>query len=295
MLLLSKRPIANVQKLGRFLGRLFWRLSRSRRNVAIINAQIIGAADPIKTAKLSFEHTFCTYLESSYTHKVDREFIERYVAYEGKQHYDNLIEKGERFAILTAHLGSWELAAQVIPTLYGFKALVAGRAAKIHSVEKAIRWMRNVGSVVYISDRYIEKLSEYERRGYYSASLLDHGGTASDSVLAPFFGYKVYTLAGLCAMCVRRKIPMLPCYLLRTENGFKAITHPPIYPEKVEGDRKSRITMMAAQVNREYEKIIQQFPEQWYLLHRRFKRIEENGKISKRIYQKRANPLKILS
>jgi KDO2-lipid IV(A) lauroyltransferase len=285
--LLSKFPLEKVQTMGRLTGRFLWLVLRNRRYVAIKNAEIIGSPDPVKTAKTSFEHTFCSYLESSYTHNIDREFIKKYVTYEGKEHYDNLTEKGEKFAILTAHIGSWELAAQVVPILYDFKALVAGRAAKLRSVERVIEYMRNVGNVVYISkERYIEKLSEYEKKGYYSASLLDHGGTRSDSVLAPFFGYRVFTLAGLCAMCVRRRIPMLPSYLVRTENGFKVITHPPVYPPEG-GQRKDRIADMAARVNLEYEKIIKQYPEQWYLIHRRFKRVAlADGSISKKIYRK---------
>jgi KDO2-lipid IV(A) lauroyltransferase len=275
-----------VQAIGRFTGRLAWHVLRNRRKVAIINAEIVGVPDPIGTAKASFEHTLCSYLESSYTRKIDKAFLEKYVACEGKEHYDALVGKGERFAILTAHIGSWELAAQVVPALYGFKALVAGRAAKNPGVERVIEYMRNVNNVVYISkERYIEKLSEYEKMGYYSASLLDHGGTPGDSVLAPFFGYRVFTLAGLCAMCVRRRIPMLPCYLVRTRKGFNVITHPPVYPPDA-GDRKSRIAMMAAKVNKEYEAIIREYPEQWYLVHRRFKRVEaEDGTIDKSIYR----------
>jgi KDO2-lipid IV(A) lauroyltransferase len=285
--LLSKLSLEKVQAAGRLTGRFVWHILRNRRHVAIKNAEIIGSPDPFKTAKASFEHTFCSYFESSYTHNINEEFIKKYVTYEGKEHYDRLIENGERFAILTAHIGSWELAAQVVPILYDFKALVAGRAANIHSVERVIEYMRNVGKVVYMStERYIEKLSEYEKNGYYSASLLDHGGTKSDSVLAPFFGYRVFTLAGLCALCARRKMPMLPSYMVRTNNGFKVITHPPIYPTE-SGQRKDRIADMAARVNLEYEKIIREYPEQWYLIHRRFKRIAlADGSISKKMYQR---------
>jgi KDO2-lipid IV(A) lauroyltransferase len=287
LIFFSKLSIERVQATGRLVGRFLWLILRNRRKVAIINARIIGSPDPVKTAKLSFEHTFCSYLESSYTHNINEEFIDKYVVCSGKRYYDELVEKGERFAILTAHIGSWELAAQVIPTLYGFNALVAGRAAKNRSVEKAIAYMRNAGNVVYISrERYIEKIAEYEKKGYRSASLLDHGGTHGDSVLAEFFGYRVFTLAGLCAMCVRRKIPMLPCYLIRTASGFKAVSHPPVYPGEW-GDRKARIAEMAARVNHEYEKIIWEYPEQWYLLHRRFKRVaREDGSISTQMYKK---------
>ncbi|MDR2401258.1 MAG: hypothetical protein LBD73_06370 [Deferribacteraceae bacterium] len=287
LIFFSKRPLEKVQRTGRILGCFLWHILKNRRKVAIVNARIIGAEDPARTAKLSFEHTFSSYLEASYTHNINAEFIRKYVTCEGREYYDKLVKTGEHFAILTAHMGSWELAAQVVPTLYGFKALVAGRAAKNRSVERAIEYMRNVGNVVYIGgDGYIEKLSEYEKKGYYSASLLDHGGTPGDSVLAPFFGYKVFTLAGLCAMCVRRKMPMLPCYLVRTASGFKVITRPPVYPAQG-GDRKNKIANMAALVNREYEKIIREYPEQWYLIHRRFKRVAgDDGKILTDMYKR---------
>ncbi len=275
-----------VQTIGKCVGNLAWVLLKDRRRVAIINAGIIGVADPVKTAKESFRQTFMSYLETAYIHKVDQKFIDRYVTCEGKEHYDKLIADGQKYIFVSAHIGSWDLNAAVTSTAYKFKALIVGRENNSQAINKIIENKRTSGNIVYVHQQgYLEMLAKYEKEGYVSGSLLDHSTTQSDSLIAPFFNLRVPTLAGVAAVCARKKIPMLPCYLIRKEHGFHIVTHAPIYPNP-DLKPKERILDILVRMNQEYETIIKKYPEQWYLLHRRFKKVEEpDGTISHRIYR----------
>ena len=279
LLALGILPLRVTQKLAAAAGALAWYIFRGRRNIAIENARVIGVADPVACAKSSFRHTFMAYFETAYLHKIDQLFLDKYVTYEGKERYDTLKSFGSRFVFINAHIGSWDLSVPVVMTCYGFKALVVGRETNSKALNRLLEELRNSKDIVYVTEKgYIEKVAEYEKLGYVTGSLLDHSITKSNSVTAPFFGLRVRTAAGIAAMCVRKKIPMLPSYLIRLRRGFHIVTHPPIYPD-VSLKPKERIADMAARMNAEFEKIISKYPDQWYLLHRRFKKVDdENGK-----------------
>ena len=49
---------------------------------------------------------------------------------------------------------------------------------------------------------------------------------------------------------------------------------------------KERIIKIAEDINKVYEEVFKEYPEQWYLIHRRFKRVElEDGTMSYHIYK----------
>lgn len=286
MFILSRLSIKNVQRIGSAVGTIAWHIMPQRRKVAVINARIIGAKDPIKTAKESFKHSFMSYLETSQISNIDKEFIDKYVTIENERYYKELREKGQNFAFVSAHMGSWDLVTAAISRMLDFKILIVGRESENKALNRIIEEHRTNENIVYMMNKgYINKVKEYEDKGYVTGSLLDHSTTASESIIAPFFGLNVRTLAGIPALCAKKKIPLLPAYLLRTENGFRAVIHPPIYPNS-SLKPKERILDLCTRMNKDFENIIKEAPEQWYLLHKRFKKVEEpDGTISERIYR----------
>ena len=283
----SRLPLRWVQKLASVVGIIAWHILPSRRNAAKVNARIIGAEDPRKTAKESFKHTFMAYFETAYIRNIDDKFVERYVTCENTHHYEELVKNKQQFLFISAHIGSWDLCAPVTANAVDFKAVIVGRMSNSKSVNRIIEDLRNNSDrIVYVHQYgYIDKVKEYSQKGYVAGSLMDHIGTASDSIYAPFFGLKVQTLMGMPLLSARRKIPMLPSYLIRTKTGFKVIMSEPLWPN-LDLKPKERVMDLLIRMNEEYERIIRQYPEQWYLLHRRFKRVEEdNGKISSSLYR----------
>ena len=279
-------PYKIVSAIGFCLGSLAWYLLPSRRKVAIINAGIVGAQNPVKTAKLSFKHSFASYLELALLHKIDKDFVRNSVRTEGTDHVENLIGRGESFYLVGAHLGAWDLSTFVVSTLFDCKILVVGRSGSSKAIDRLLEDMRNTGKVTYLPDKgFINKVGEYLAQGCIPGSLLDHSTSASDSVNVPFFGLKVPTLAAVSAYCVRKKIPMLPVYLLREKEKLTFIAHPPLYPDETLKGRE-RITDLTARMNLEFERVIRQYPEQWYLLHKRFKKVKnEQGETVKNMYE----------
>jgi KDO2-lipid IV(A) lauroyltransferase len=286
----SKLPLKFLQSFAGGVGAIAWYILPERRRIAKINAHIITQGieniDSDKIAKKSFRHTFMSYFETAYIHNVDAAFLDKYVKCEGKEHYDKLVANDEKFLFINAHIGAWDLSSIVVSKLYGFKGLIVGRESKNKTLNRLLDDLRNTQELDYVTEQgYLERVAEYEKQGYVTGSLLDHGTTRGNSIIAPFFGYRVPTIAGIAAVSARKKIPMLPTYLIRTETGFLIVTHPPIYPNS-ELKPKDRILDLVTRMNAEFEVIIRKYPEQWYLLHKRFKRVEgTDGEISNSIYR----------
>lgn len=286
LLIIGRLPVRALWGVGKVLGTVAWYILPSRRKVAIINAKIIGVKDPVKTAKESFKHTFISYLEIAYMDRIDDKFIKKYVVSEGKNNFDDMVSAGKNFVFVSGHIGAWDLNAHIATSIYGFKTLIVGRQPKSKLINRLLLKGRNNESIKYMTEEgYVEQAQKLAQDGYYTGALLDHSTTMSNSVIAPFFGLRVPTLASAAVICVRKKIALLPNYVIRSEKGYHIICRPPIYPDenlKV----KERVVDLVTRMNQEYEWIIRQCPEQWYLLHKRFKKVEEaDGKISMRIYR----------
>ncbi|MCD8492014.1 MAG: lysophospholipid acyltransferase family protein [Geovibrio sp.] len=139
--------------------------------------------------------------------------------------------------------------------------------------------------LIYLHHRdCAEEIGRLISSNVHIAALLDHASTEKDSIFIPFFGIKTTFNKGLPLIAVRMNIPIRPAFMKRTEDGAELIILEPILPDHSLSP-KERIYDLARRINSAFEEVIKQNPEQWYLLHKRFKKTEdENGKVSRSFY-----------
>lgn len=286
LLLLNHLPLKALDTIGVFLGSLIWILSADRRKVAAINAKIIGAEDPKKTAKESFKNAFKAYMETFYANRINEKFVEKYVMAEGSENFYTVRENNKEYILAGAHFGPWSMFANIATLYYGFKVITIGRASKNKTIERVIEELRSSANVRYITHRgAIAQLSKFMEEGYIPGVYLDHTATPKDCVNVDFFGYKTPTIAGIPAFAAKKRIPIIMFFCIYEKNGYKIKIYPAIYPDETLKP-KERIEKLAGDINKVYEDIFRKYPEQWYLIHRRFKRVEEpDGTISHSVYR----------
>ena len=66
VILLNHTPRKVLHGMAKFMAFCLWHLSKDRHHVAVTNAKILGAKDPYKTARKSFDYTFMAYLDIFY-------------------------------------------------------------------------------------------------------------------------------------------------------------------------------------------------------------------------------------
>lgn len=282
--LLKDKDLCYVRKTGRFFGTIAYYLFFRRRKVAMINCRKAQLGDCKKIVKETFKHTFMSYMEIFYSYKNEPEFLDNHV---------EIIYKAEEKPDLsspcflsTAHLGCWELGGGILTKTLNLKLTAIGRKLKNENSDKMLLDLRKTENVQYIHHRnsaeLLNQAIEDNRKIYV---LLDHSSMMKDSIIVPFFNIKTTFNKGVPTLAARKKVPIIPFFIIRTETGVRLEIYDAIHPNP-ELKPRERIFDMALRMNQVYEKIIKQYPEQWYLIHKRFKRTEdENGEITNSFYR----------
>ncbi len=285
--LLCHLPLNVLHAIGKFLAMCVWHISKERRKVATINAKIIGAKEPEKVARKSFDYTFMAYMESFYAHNVDDKFIKERVTITGLEHFEEAKKNNIPIMLVGGHFGAWAMFAIIFSKAVGVKIVTVGRASKNKALDRIMDELRTFDTVGYVTHRgALEQLPKYFEEGYVAGVYLDHTATDKDCVNVPFYGYKAPTIAGMYAIAARRKISIMPMFLRFCENGKYEIIITPLIHQNTSLKGKERIIKLATDVNKVYEQVFSKYPEQWYLIHRRFKRVEaDDGTISDRVYR----------
>lgn len=286
VILLNHTPRKVLHGMAKFMAFCLWHLSKDRRHVAVTNAKILGAKDPYKTARKSFDYTFMAYLDIFYAHRIGDDYIKNHVTIEGRQIYDKVKNEDNKFVFVGGHFGTWSLLATIVPQALDTQVITIGRSTKNTALDKILDELRTFERVKYVTHRgAMEKLSSYINEGCIPGVYIDHTATAKDCINADFCGYKVPVIAGIPALCARKNYPIVFFFGLYDGLNTKVILKGPVYPDKTLKP-KERIIKIAEDINKVYEEVFKQYPEQWYLIHRRFKRVElEDGTMSDHVYK----------
>lgn len=286
VILLNHTPRKVLHGMAKFTAFCLWHLSKDRRHVAVTNAKILGAKDPYKTARKSFDYTFMAYLDIFYAHRIGDDYIKNHVTIEGRQIYDKVKNEDNKFVFVGGHFGTWSLLATIVPQALDTQVITIGRSTKNAALDKILDELRTFERVKYVTHRgAMEKLSSYINEGCIPGVYIDHTATAKDCINADFCGYKVPVIAGIPALCARKNYPIVFFFGLYDGFDTKVILKGPVYPDK-NLKPKERIIKIAEDINKVYEEVFKQYPEQWYLIHRRFKRVElEDGTMSDHVYK----------
>lgn len=286
VILLNHTPRKVLHGMAKFMAFCLWHLSKDRRHVAVTNAKILGAKDPYKTARKSFDYTFMAYLDIFYAHRIGDDYIKNHVTIEGRQIYDKVKNEDNKFVFVGGHFGTWSLLATIVPQALDTQVITIGRSTKNAALDKILDELRTFERVKYVTHRgAMEKLSSYINEGCIPGVYIDHTATAKDCINVDFCGYKVPVIAGIPALCARKNYPIVFFFGLYDGLNTKVILKGPVYPDKTLKP-KERIIKIAKDINKVYEEVFKQYPEQWYLIHRRFKRVElEDGTMSDHVYK----------
>lgn len=286
VILLNHTPRKVLHGMAKFMAFCLWYLSKDRRHVAVTNAKILGAKDPYKTARKSFDYTFMAYLDIFYAHRIGDDYIKNHVTIEGRQIYDKVKNEDNKFVFVGGHFGTWSLLATIVPQALDTQVITIGRSTKNAALDKILDELRTFERVKYVTHRgAMEKLSSYINEGCIPGVYIDHTATAKDCINVDFCGYKVPVIAGIPALCARKNYPIVFFFGLYDGLNTKVILKGPVYPDK-NLKPKERIIKIAEDINKVYEEVFKQYPEQWYLIHRRFKRVElEDGTMSDHVYK----------
>jgi Kdo2-lipid IVA lauroyltransferase/acyltransferase len=250
-------------------------LGRLRR-VGLRNLELAFPAMPASERahilRLEYRHLGWLLAEFCQMSTYTPEFAERFIRYEGLEHYLAARERGKGVLVLTGHLGAWELSS-FYHSLAGYPMGMVIRRLDNPLVDALVNRIRcQHGNRVLHKDDFARGLLAAMRAGDTVGILMDTNMTPPQGLFVPFFGIEACTASGLARVALKTGAAVLPGFLLWEESERQYVLH--FYPELAladTGDAEADTADNTARFTAVLEDAIRQYPSQWLWMHRRWK------------------------
>ena len=265
-------PFGASLALGRALGRLLALLDRSHLRLA--REQLAAALGPEASALAPavYGHLgMCVAELARVEGRARRGEVGAWIGIEGLEHVHAALAKGRGLAIVSGHLGNWELGAVAMASA-GIPLSIVARPLDNPGLDERLLAIRRAGGSEVLSKRNaLRAVREVLARGRALAILIDQDAR-EHGVFVPFFGRDASTIPSIAAVCLRAEAPMVVC-AMRRHGGFRThtLTFEPVESPSPTGDSKEDVRALTALLTGRIEARIRQAPEQWLWMHRRWK------------------------
>jgi KDO2-lipid IV(A) lauroyltransferase len=216
---------------------------------------------------------------------LSRERKRALVRVEGLDTFIDAFRAGKGVLILTGHFGNWEVA-----TVAGIERYPEVRG-RFHFVRRPIkpRWLdalvtRRFGAAgfgVVAKRGSLEKIVALLEQGDVIVFPFDQYAGGADGMDVEFFGEAAGTFKSLAVIALATGAPVLPAASWRNADG----THVLRFDEAVAPVDVPNANESIARTTRAYnaalERLILRHPEQWWWVHRRFRRARRKGRKAK--------------
>ncbi|NND65182.1 MAG: LpxL/LpxP family Kdo(2)-lipid IV(A) lauroyl/palmitoleoyl acyltransferase [Gammaproteobacteria bacterium] len=257
--------------LGRLLGLgIYLTSSRRRRIVARNIAVCFPKLTSAQQKKLARDHMAALgigFVETAMCWWGKRQLVMDRAHIEGLDHLKQALTQGRGVILLTAHFTTLELGGRVLGLNTPVHAMYRHQKNKL--VNELMRRGRLRSAPKVIHRNNVREMLRSLRDNFPVWYAPDQAQRSKGNVLVPFFGELAWTNAGTSRLAKTSKAPVLPYHCRRLENGkgYKITIGQPLkdFPStNIEND--------AARINQIIEDWVREAPEQYYWVHRRFKK-----------------------
>lgn len=178
-------------------------------------------------------------------------------------------DAGRGSILVTGHLGDWEASSALLPWL-GFDPLyVFARAPKNKPMSKAVQAARERRGIRVLPRRGGMKDARAVIAAGGCLGLLLDQRARSKPVLAPFFGRPARCDRSAGVLVKRLGAPVLVGACVRLAPlRWKTVCHTVLWPEDLSGSSPREV---ATRINQELERLILEWPDQYFWLHDRYR------------------------
>lgn len=275
--MISWLPLFAAYPICETAGALVYLLDRKHRRIGLIN---LGIAFPEKDLKWkkrvllrSFRQLGVHAVELSRLQRMDPEELRSKVRYDSSyRYYEQVKKEGRGLIFMTAHLGCWELISTAHGA-HGHKLHVLVRPLDNPCLDEWLCNLRNrFGGGIIRKNSALRQMLSLLKMNEEVGILPDQNVQEKDGVYAPLFGKPASTSAGLAAIAMKTRSPVIAAFILPDRDKGKYVIRmsPPI-EFMTRGNREEDVIENTAVYNRHLEKAIREFPEGWLWGHRRFK------------------------
>lgn len=269
---LRSLPRAWRERVSRFVGWAVWAL-HIRRGVALDNVRqafpALPAGEQNRIARAAFTSMSAAMVDSVTSDLLTNEEVERAVAVADWKGLDVLLETHQPVLIASAHLGSWELFAEVMARRgYVFSAVVRPLSGAFN--EWLVKSRERAGVELILQRGALRNMLKAMRRGRAVVQLIDQALPSPEALWVPFFGRPASTTPAVSMAALRSGAPVYVVVAVRKNGRLEMLVEGPV-PMPDRPTRHESLEAHAASLTSIIERFVRCHPEQWLWLHRRWK------------------------
>ena len=268
--------LASATRTAERLADLWYSLHASRSRIARKNIRQSGIAnneeEAARIARASFRHFAVLLVEtmkspSFLTENTWQERTELAISPETTA----LLKDPKRGVILVSgHIGSWEIAAQLLSYFKPISAIARGLNNPY--ADKLMNEKRTHEQLSFISkyDNAMSRAKSVIKSGHMLAIISDQHARKG-GIMIDFFGKPASTYPSAALLHLATGAPLCFVHCIRTGPISYRLTVLDPITHKRSGNNESDITTILGKINHELEEIIRKYPEQYLWGHRRWR------------------------
>jgi KDO2-lipid IV(A) lauroyltransferase len=275
MAALSVIPESARSRLARSAARLYYRVGRSRRAIALRNLRVAFPAlsedERREIARRCVENFGSVFFDFLAATRLSRDGLRAAVEIEGEDDYRSAVARGKGVFLLSAHFGNWEIGA-LAAGLLGRPIASVVRPLDNPRLDRELSRLRGkFGNRTIGKKHAAREILREMREGGTVAILIDQNVLAREAVFVPFFGRLAATSPALGLLQKKTDAAVVPVfcrprgggrYVLRFE---KAI----VVGDLPETDRSAEA--LTARYTRVTEDAVRAEPALWLWMHNRWR------------------------
>lgn len=173
-------------------------------------------------------------------------------------------------AILSAHLGSWEMGLYFCGAFGKPVSPVMRRLDNPYLDRMSNKKRARFGATVIPKTGALRGILQELRSGGRVAIMADQSAPIEEGFL-PFFGVRASTYQKYAGLLVRQECPVLFCVCLRDSFRFRFRFETRVLEVPADGNREERATGLIQNYLAALEETARKYPEQYLWMHKRFK------------------------
>ncbi len=249
------------------------------QNIDFVFQNTLSLKEKKYLAQAFYSHLLTSIKEIIFISFIKKERLQKLISIEGMDNLKQGISYGKGVILLTGHVGNWEFAPILgVPMMnINNNLYVIRKPIKTPWIES---WLyahcEKAGITIISAKRSINKIrSILAQNGIVHFAIDQHVGThTKQGIAVPFFNKLAGTYSSLAILARYTKTTIIPMSTFRLNNGKHVLKfYTPI--EWQEGTSyNDEIYKNTLQYNQSIEAMILEHPEQWWWVHKRWKKLE---------------------
>jgi KDO2-lipid IV(A) lauroyltransferase len=274
-------PDSVIKKLMYAISWFAYYISSKHRKTIHINLDIAFDKSLNKQEKKEIGiHAFMNLLDTTLgiikRDRLSKKRVIENISFEGEEIIKRYQNSNNKFILITGHQGNWELLSQAITIRFDLTLVGVGRKLDSDLMDKILKKNRERFNIEMVYKKgAIKGCIRALSKGKIVGILIDQSLKLSQSITVKFFG-RPATHTPLASILSRKfGIDLIPAFISTDDyKNYHVKIYNPIKTIKTDNQEDDLAKLTQAQANI-MEQVIREHPKQWFWMHKRWKRLNE--------------------